>query len=136
MYFGKSYWKTLEQGIQLECLLANGIGGFSSGTIIGMNARRYHGLLVASLIPPVERYLILSQISERIELDGEEYYLHSFRTPDFAGHGEYHLEAFHLNNGLPEFQYRIGSTAIKKRICLRYGMNQVVIVYNISNPRR
>ena len=136
MYFGKSYWKTQEQGIQKEWLLANGIGGFSSGTIIGMNARRYHGLLVASLIPPVERYLILSQISERIELDGEEYYLHSFRTPDFAGHGEYHLEAFHLNNGLPEFHYRIGSTAIKKRICLRYGMNQVVIVYNISNPRR
>ncbi|NLG89422.1 MAG: glycogen debranching protein [Clostridiaceae bacterium] len=134
MYFGKSYWKTQEQGIQKEWLLANGIGGFSSGTIIGMNARRYHGLLVASLTPPVERHLILSQISERVVLDGEEYYLHSFRTHDFAGHGEYHLEAFHLNNGLPEFHYRIGSTTIKKRICLRYGMNQVVIVYNISNP--
>lgn len=114
MYFGKSYWKTQEQGIQKEWLLTNGIGGFSSGTIIGMNARRYHGLLVASLVPPVERYLILSQISERIELDGGEYFLHSFKTHDFAAHGEYHLEAFHFNNGLPEFHYRIGTTKIKK----------------------
>jgi predicted glycogen debranching enzyme len=136
MYFGKSYWKTQEQGIQKEWLLTNGIGGFSSGTIIGMNARRYHGLLVASLVPPVERYLILSQISERIELDGGEYFLHSFKTHDFAAHGEYHLEAFHFNNGLPEFHYRIGTTKIKKRICLRYGMNQAVVVYNISNIGR
>ena len=63
MFFGKSYWKSQEQGIQREWLLTNGIGGFSSGTIIGMNARRYHGLLVASLEPPVERDLVLSGIS-------------------------------------------------------------------------
>ena len=71
MFFGKSYWKSQEQGFQREWLLTNGIGGFSSGTIIGMNARRYHGLLVASLEPPVERYLVLSGISEYIQLSEE-----------------------------------------------------------------
>ena len=49
MLFGKSYWTTPEQGIKREWLLTNGIGGYSCGTIIGMNSRRYHGLLIASL---------------------------------------------------------------------------------------
>ncbi len=134
MFFGKSYWKTQEQGVQKEWLLTNGIGGFSSGTMIGMNARRYHGLLVASLFPPVERYLVLSQISERIEFGNEEYSLHSFRTHDYSGHGEHYLEAFY-DNGIPEFHYRIGTTTVIKKICLRHGKNQVFIVYEIFNPR-
>lgn len=54
--------------IQKEWLLTNGIGGFSGSTIIGMNARRYHGLLVASFNPPTDRYLVLSGISESIKL--------------------------------------------------------------------
>lgn len=192
MFFGKSYWKSQEQGIQKEWLLTNGIGGFSCGTIIGMNARRYHGLLIASLKPPVDRFLILSGISESVHLYGnslieketksvrrktvsgkrvgsgtvkksslsadkatlsgavaagtaadiqkqeeafEEYYLHSFRTPDFQGHGEHWLESFHYEF-IPEFQYRIGLMTITKRICLRYGMNQAVIVYHVGNHSR
>jgi len=35
MNFGKSSWRTYEQGIQREWLLTNGIGGFASSTIIG-----------------------------------------------------------------------------------------------------
>lgn len=137
MFFGKSYWRSQEQGIQREWLLTNGIGGFSSGTIIGMNARRYHGLLVASLMPPTERYLILSGISESVTISGgDEYYLHSFQTPDFQAHGEHHLEAFQ-HGVVPIYHYRIGSVNITKTICLRYGMNQVAVVYRIKNhPRR
>ena len=63
MFFGKSYWKTFEQGIQREWLMTNGIGGFSCSSIIGANSRRYHGLLTASLNPPVERFLVLSSIN-------------------------------------------------------------------------
>jgi predicted glycogen debranching enzyme len=153
MFFGKSYWKTQEQGIQREWLLTNGIGGFSCGSIIGMNARRYHGLLIASLMPPVERYLILSAISESIHFGrgndvpktGEEsdlsqeynqvYYLHAFRTHNFKAHGEYHLESFYYDT-VPTFSYRIGSMIIEKSICLRRGMNQVVVVYRIKNQKR
>ena len=37
-----------------DWLVTNGIGGFASGTVGGANTRRYHGLLVASLRPPLE----------------------------------------------------------------------------------
>ncbi len=134
MIYGKSYWKTFEQGIQREWLMTNGIGGFSCSSIIGANSRRYHGLLTASLNPPVERFLALSNINESILIDNEEVHLYSFKTPDFTANGQYHLENFQYDY-IPEFNYRVGSMDIKKRICLIYGKNQVAIVYTINNAR-
>ena len=55
---------------QREWLETNGIGGFVSSTIVGMNTRRYHGLLVASLRPPVERFALLSKLEETLMVDG------------------------------------------------------------------
>jgi len=133
MLFGKSYWTTPEQGIRKEWLLSNGIGGFSCSTIIGMNSRRYHGLLIASLKPPVERYLVLSSISETVIINDEEFYLHSFKTPNFTAHGEYFLEAFCYKE-VPEYHYRIGSMRIEKKVCLRYGKNQVAVIYRVKSP--
>ena len=51
----------LENGLEKEWLITNGIGGYSSSTIIGSNTRKYHGLLVAPLTPPARRFLILSR---------------------------------------------------------------------------
>ena len=113
MFFGKSYWKTFEQGIQREWLMTNGIGGFSCSSIIGANSRRYHGLLTASLNPPVERFLVLSSINESIIFSNEKVHLYSFKTPDFTAHGEYHLESFQYNY-IPEYNYRVGSMVIQK----------------------
>ena len=50
----------LEEGLKKEWLITNGIGGFSSSTVIGANTRKYHGLLIAPLTPPARRFLILS----------------------------------------------------------------------------
>jgi len=37
--------RNLETALSREWLDTNGIGGFSSSTIVGLNTRRYHGLL-------------------------------------------------------------------------------------------
>ncbi|MGQ0628211.1 MAG: glycogen debranching enzyme N-terminal domain-containing protein, partial [Phycisphaerales bacterium] len=42
-----------------EWLLTNGHGGFAMGTAIGAMARRYHGMLIASLQPPTHRVMAL-----------------------------------------------------------------------------
>jgi glycogen debranching enzyme len=42
-----------------EWLVTNGLGGYASGTVSGANTRRYHGLLVASLHPPLARTCLL-----------------------------------------------------------------------------
>ena len=55
---------TLEKGIEKEWIITNGLGGFASSTIIGINTRKYHGLLVAPLTPPARRHLILSKLDK------------------------------------------------------------------------
>src|SRR6059058_2572260 len=56
-----------ERASRLEWLLTNGRGGFAMGTVAAANTRRYHGLLIASLRPPVERHVLLSRLEEVVE---------------------------------------------------------------------
>ena len=51
-----------------EWLLTNGLGGYAMGTVAGAPTRRYHGLLVAALRPPVERVVALSAVVDRVQL--------------------------------------------------------------------
>jgi Glycogen debranching enzyme N terminal len=48
----------LEAALSRECLETNGLGGYASSTIIGLNTRRYHDLLVAATRPPVGRMVL------------------------------------------------------------------------------
>ena len=66
----------LENALNKEWIITNGIGGYSSSTIIGANTRKYHGLLIAPLTPPARRYLILSKIDESIEISNKTYDLY------------------------------------------------------------
>ena len=43
-----------------EWLEADGLGGFASGTSLGRNTRRYHGLLLAALSPPADRRVLVN----------------------------------------------------------------------------
>lgn len=56
---------TFENGLSKEWIITNGIGGYSSSTILGANTRKYHGLLVAPITPPARRFLLLSKVDER-----------------------------------------------------------------------
>ena len=66
----------LENGLEREWIITNGIGGYSSSSIIGANTRKYHGLLVAALTPPARRFLILAKLDESIEVRGKKYNLY------------------------------------------------------------
>ncbi|TYQ16400.1 UNVERIFIED_CONTAM: putative glycogen debranching enzyme [Acetivibrio alkalicellulosi] len=132
MDFGKSNWRTYEQGIQKEWILTNGIGGFASSTIIGANTRRYHGLLMAALKPPVNRHLILSKLDESIVINGNSFDLFSCEVPGFIMKGYHHLERFEYNP-LPKYVYRVKDVYIEKSISMVYGENTVAVVYYVKN---
>ena len=72
----------LDRALNKEWLVSNGIGGFASGTITGVNTRRYHALLIAALEPPVERTVLLNNIDEEVEIGGRTYYLGANEYPD------------------------------------------------------
>ena len=53
-----------------EWLATNGKGGFASSTLSSLNTRKYHGLLVAAMMPPVRRMVLLSRVEETVRCDG------------------------------------------------------------------
>ena len=73
--FGKGYWKTFREGIQREWVITNGIGGYAGSSIIGAHTRKHHGMLIASLHAPTERYMVLSKVEEALDFGGKKYSL-------------------------------------------------------------
>ena len=64
--FTKETCGDLDAALRREWLETNGLGGFASSTIVGLNTRRYHGLLVAATKPPVGRIVMLSKLEETL----------------------------------------------------------------------
>lgn len=126
---------SLEEGIQKEWIITNGLGGFASSTIIGANTRKYHGLLIAPLTPPARRYLILSKVDESIEIGGTKYELYTNMGQDYISKGCKYQTSFEKEE-LPIFTYQIGDVEITKTICMKYGENTVGILYKIKNGKQ
>lgn len=124
----------LETGINKEWIITNGIGGFSSSTIIGANTRKYHGLLVAPLNPPANRYVILSKIDESIEIRGKQYDLYTNICESYISHGYKYQEEFEKTY-YPIFRYKVQGIEIEKSICMEYSQNTVGVYYKIKNGK-
>ena len=124
----------LEDGLNKEWIITNGIGGFSSSTIIGANTRKYHGLLMAPLTPPARRFLILSKLDESIQIENHIYNLYTNLCQNYISHGYQYQEEFQKEY-VPVFKYKIGEVEISKTIGMEYGHNTVGIYYKIKSPK-
>jgi len=114
--------------------VTNGIGGYASSTVIGANTRKYHGLLVASLNPPVEREVLLAKLEEELAVEDRAYSLSTNLYP-----GAVHPEGFrHLTDfsprPLPTFVYAVEGIRIEKTVFMVHGKNTAVVRYRVSNP--
>ena len=131
MKYGKDEL-SLEKGLNKEWIITNGIGGYSSSTIIGANTRKYHGLLVAPFMPPGNRQLILSKVDESITIADRNYNLYTNVCKNFISDGYKNLVSFEKEY-IPIFTYQVEDVTIKKFICLEHGKNTVGIYYYIKN---
>ena len=64
--YEKNAFSTFKEGIRREWALTNGIGGYAGSSLIGAHNRTHQGYLIASLHPPIERYLVFSKINESL----------------------------------------------------------------------
>ena len=122
----------LQNGLKKEWLITNGIGGFASSTILGANTRKYHGLLIAPLVPPARRFLILSKVDESIEIEEKKYNLYTNVGENYISQGFKYQKKFEKEY-LPIFKYEVENVEITKTICMEYGKNTVGIQYKIKN---
>lgn len=115
----------------LEWIETNGLGGYASGTVCGAHSRRYHGLLIAAMHPPVGRINVLSKLEETIVAGSEKYALSTNQYP-----GALHPQGFNFlkkfeRDLFPEFYYQTGGIEIKKTIVGVHGENTTLILYEV-----
>ena len=116
-----------------EWVITNGIGGYAASTDFGgMNTRKYHGLLVASLNPPGKRRLVLSKLDESITIDSDYYALYTNDSCGVITNGHNYQTGFEKSSYVT-FTFKINDVKIEKNICLMYGKNAVVVYYRIEN---
>ena len=125
----------LEEGLKREWIITNGLGGYASSTILGINTRKYHGLLIAPITPPARRYLILSKVDESIKIGEKEYPFFSNIGKTYISKGFEYQTSFEKEI-LPKFTYEIEDVKIEKTICMEYGKNTVGIYYKIKNGEK
>ena len=114
--------------------MTNGIGGYASGTLTGANTRRYHGLLVAALKPPVERTVLFAKLDEEVEIDGRTYYLGTNEYPDgrINPGGFVHVEEFSVRDNSATTICLSGNT-LRKTVWMERGHNITYIRYRYDN---
>src|ERR1700704_1387449 len=134
--FDESVCRNLDAASRLEWLETNGIGGFASSTITGLNTRRYHGLLVAATKPPVGREVLLSKLEETLVLDGQPFDLSSNRYPGVVHpQGFRYLTNFRLDP-FPIFTFEVEGVTIEKTVFMVYGENTTVAQYELKSTKQ
>ena len=120
-----------EYSMNHEWLVTNGIGGFASSTLCGLNTRKYHALLVAAIGNSRERRVILSKVNESAEIDGKTYSISTNECPNYLEDGYVRQECFEKDL-LPEWTFSVHNSVINKKVALIHEKNAVCILYNIK----
>jgi len=132
---GRSTLSNFDKAIKMEWLVTNGLGGYASSTILGINTRKYHGLLVAAFNPPLDRWVVLTKLDEEIHIGKESYltglneFRHGIQPEDCQFLTEFSLEPF------PTYKYDVHDVEFQKTIFMPHEKNTTIVLYDIFNPR-
>ncbi|MBF2076720.1 MAG: amylo-alpha-1,6-glucosidase [Synechococcales cyanobacterium C42_A2020_086] len=131
--FGREICGDFDIAASREWLVTNGIGGYASGTVAGVLTRRYHGLLIAALAPPLGRTLMLTKVEEIVHYHHQVYPLGTDRWSDgkIDPQGYRHIEHFQLDGTVPTWHYACGDALLQKRIWMQQGANTTYITYEL-----
>ena len=135
------------RGPYTEWIITNGLGGYASGTVGGINTRRFHGWLIAALPAPHGRTMMANSLRERFYI-GEKLFLLGCQDVVRQQQAESqsvtsdplmpscdpvspNLEEFRLEMGLPVWVYRMDNALLEKRVCIVHSQNTTYITYTL-----
>lgn len=117
---------------QLEWLETNGLGGYACSSVSGANTRKYHGLLIASVTPPVNRMVVVSKLEETIISNNNRFSLSANQYPGAVHPKGYEFLKSFERNMFPVFHYSAGGVEIKKTIAAVHGENTTLVLYEVT----
>lgn len=121
-----------------EWLVTNGIGGYASGTVAGLLTRRYHGLLIAALQPPLGRTLMLTKVEEVACYRQQAYALGANRWADGSlnPRGYRYLTHFGLEGSIPVWRYGLAEAVLEKRLWMEPAANTTYLHYTLTQAKQ
>jgi predicted glycogen debranching enzyme len=141
--FGRAICGDLQQAERREWWLGNGLGGYAAGTIAGSPTRRYHGLLIAPVEPPLGRRLVWAKADADL-VDGSQswpLFTNRWSGGAISPAGHVHIESFHLDGAIPVWRFAIGLVRIEARIWPESGAHTTYVSWRLvpgfrSSPSR
>lgn len=155
--YGKQDWKTFERGEENCYLMTNGLGGFSSLTMIGSCGRNDHAVLMACVKSPNHRYNMIHRLEEVLRFEDDSIHISSqdYVNREVQGnacadggketaaeHPQYYdgkreegylYQTEFSYEDYPCWRYLVNGVEVEKKIVLMQGINAVAVTYDISN---
>lgn len=128
MIFDEMQCQNFDFASKREWVLPNGIGGFAMGTVSGVNTRRYHGHLIASLNPPTERTMLFPAIEAYVQVGQNKIPISSNQYPGVIyPDGYQYCRKFELGEDFVRWHFSQGTIKVSKTIVVAKGKNEVSI---------
>jgi predicted glycogen debranching enzyme len=141
--FGRETCGDLPAALRREWLVTNGLGGYAAGTLAGIATRRYHGLLIAALEPPVGRTVLVGGMVERASfVDGRPTgRTFALDTQEYAGgtidpQGYRLAESFVLDGSVPVWTFALDDALLERSIWMEHGQNTTYVRYRLARSSR
>src|SRR5438132_408579 len=118
--FGPETCGDLAAAERREWWIGNGRGAYAAGTVALTLTRRYHGLLIAPIDPPLGRALVFAKADAELVI-GERHiplFANGWGSGTIAPEGHRAIESFHLDGSGPVWQFAVGDCRIQQRIWL------------------
>lgn len=118
----------------LEC---DGLGGFASGTVVGVRTRRYHALLLAATAPPVGRLVLVNGFDAWLETPAGTSPLTAQRyTPDVIYPDSGGAPESFVLDPWPVWVWRLkDGTRVQQELFARHGLPVVALRFRLLDAR-
>ena len=132
--FGRAVCGDLDEAERREWWLGNGRGAYAAGTIALTLTRRYHGLLIAPIDPPLGRSLVLAKADATLIAGDRRYQLFTNRWSGgtVAPPGNLLLESFHVDGTIPVWRFACNGRIVEQRIWMEPGADTTYLAWRLE----
>ncbi|MCD7739413.1 MAG: amylo-alpha-1,6-glucosidase [Lachnospiraceae bacterium] len=134
--YGKNDFATLERGQENCYLMTNGLGGFSSMTMVGSCARNDHALLMSceKEKAPNHRYNMVHHLTEELVAEDSRIFLSSQQYKDEKNNEDgWHYQTSFSYEIHPIWNSFVSGVTVEKTVVMAHGRNIIGVRYEICN---
>ncbi|MEM2249750.1 MAG: amylo-alpha-1,6-glucosidase [Candidatus Bathyarchaeia archaeon] len=123
----------VDESLQKEWIITNGLGGYASSTVLGINTRKYHGVLVAAFHPPRNRRVCVAKLDEELKIGNAFYpaFANEFQSGVYPKGHEF-LREFHLSP-FPKYVYNVQNVRFSRTLFMPCKRNATLTIYEFFN---